>query len=651
MRLLQVRNYVLPKDARGDVTDLRPNMPYEPDISEYLPKRRVETVPCRIDEATETLRREGRIPLDLLFRRIGSVLVILFLLVGQAHALVYTSEICGDGYDNASSGYTFGSCPVGWMNAVHGKTGCDKQCPGTDKDRDGIIASLDCDDTNKKIFPGAFSDSACSAGQFKVCKADGTYSVCSATTPSGTGLFLVIDPATGSDANVGSVASPWLTYLPVSQTSLGGYRALQPGDVVFFKTNGSITATWDSDATAGIAYRALWLASRNGTSGAPITFAAYPGFDPTIAPTGCNSTNPCNPVEISASNYVNMINIRVTGSYGDGVLISNNSSFGKFEGMEVYDNNCTEDNNCTGFKLNGGSNSNLIARNSIHDNYERGAASGGNDENDTQIVSFDNNGNNIRHNTIFNTNDPYDANSKSGCIKYKRGDLTGGEFIEGNVFRRCAHGGALATSQRNQTFQYNLVFDSAKAAHQKDWGGTYYAINLIVQFNTFVGINGAVVETGDYATATGITAPSITIRDNAGTDARSSYAADDAWLRHNHYSNDASFTSYGNTTYLVQTRNCYFNSTIDFTSSTNFVSLWGGNADLGSKRTFTTFVSNGFEPSSFITNPTFSSDFVATATNCVGKGFAYTTESSSSSGARRKGQFCSSGRKGQSCGS
>lgn len=48
-----------------------------------------------------------------------------------------TQDICGNGWDDMSSGHTFGACPAGEMNAVWQGSGCDVKCPAPDQDRDG----------------------------------------------------------------------------------------------------------------------------------------------------------------------------------------------------------------------------------------------------------------------------------------------------------------------------------------------------------------------------------------------------------------------------------------------------------------------------------------------------------------------------------
>src|SRR5882724_2962365 len=89
---------------------------------------------------------------------------ILFLVICALPAWATTQvspEICGNGIDDplqtgGSANGTKGSCPGGYMDARIGN-GCDKICPGADQDGDGYADSVDCDPTNRDVYPGVWT--------------------------------------------------------------------------------------------------------------------------------------------------------------------------------------------------------------------------------------------------------------------------------------------------------------------------------------------------------------------------------------------------------------------------------------------------------------------------------------------------------------
>ncbi len=587
-----------------------------------------------------------------------TILLTLTICSG-AWAGVHTAEICGDGYDNATSGYTYGACPVGWMNAVWQGTGCDKECPGSDKDNDGYDDSVDCGPTDKKMFAGMISDSGCGANTFKTCQSDGTFTSCG-NLHSGSGATYLIDPSTGNDANVGSIASPWATYGPLDNTALAGYHALVAGDVVLIKTNGSITYTYDVDAGAPVNLEGFRIRLKDGTLANPIKIFAYPGYSPKIAPSGCSSSDVCPGIYVENSDYVQIRGLEVQSSFGIGISGADQTGF-LIEGNEIHDNDCIEDDNCSGVSAKDSTDL-TVSRNDIYDNFERGAPSGGSDINDTQIVIFSILGTRkIEYNNMWVTAAVDSTNSKSGGFKDKHGSNSGTLSVKGNMLLRASQV-SIHIQSVNATVEKNRLINSS-AITNRELGGPMYMGNDIYQDNITIsnntdrvnGFNFFVMRTtGLYAVPSCGTNPLVTVRRNIFQTTRASgnYYGDDADIELDHYGADADYTLYYNTNCISFTSNCYYNPSLDYTASTNFITAWGstsGAQTLGSKKTLTTFKSDGFEVGGFQENPALDSNFLPTSSNCLTFGQVYSSGGGGGGGSAsaRKGQQNGSGRKGQ----
>lgn len=167
--------------------------------------------------------------------------ILAALLLFPSIALAVAPELCGSGLDEpgntgGSVNGTFGSCPVGYGYSISG-TGCDLLCPGADRDNDGYTpngqagssatsghlpgassTSIDCDDTNKFIFPGVWTAIGCTGGQVHQCHAtNGTYSSCVAPASitceaTGSGVCHHVDCTSGNDTTGdGTYSLPYKT--------------------------------------------------------------------------------------------------------------------------------------------------------------------------------------------------------------------------------------------------------------------------------------------------------------------------------------------------------------------------------------------------------------------------------------------------------
>lgn len=229
-------------------------------------------------------------------RKLAALIALLLPLNAWGVAL----EVCGSGLDEPGNtggtpNGTFGSCPAGYANSLNG-VGCDLLCPGADQDNDGYTSNgqlgtagstaIDCDDTNKFIFPGAWTKKGCTGGQIHQCHAtNGTYSSCvsPSTVAQNTGVGshqYWIDCVNGNDTTGdGSYTLPFKTFGKVSGGSgATGLPAspvtLAAGDAVIVK-DGSTPYCSSTIQASGGGQKVVGILSSNGTALNPITVMSY----------------------------------------------------------------------------------------------------------------------------------------------------------------------------------------------------------------------------------------------------------------------------------------------------------------------------------------------------------------------------------------
>lgn len=301
--------------------------------------------------------------------------ILLSLLIAAAPAGAAVPEICGDGIDNVlatggSANGTKGSCPAGYMDPIWGN-GCDRKCPGVDKDDDGYTSdgslgtagttNTDCDDTRRDVYPGVYvPNSWTTPTGYKLCQTNGSYgsTTLNATTPlceaTGSGVCKYIGCASGNNSNSGTYASPYLTIGKVSGGSSGSPPAspysLNPDDFVYL-----LDGTCSTTFTAGDGDKYVGDFTRDGTSGHPITIKNYPGSTAAVVTTDGGG------FRLNSVDYYNFQNIQMstsnTGSTNSLGIFALNGSNVNVTRSYFYDSNLYGDNNnsCVHFAhMNGG---------------------------------------------------------------------------------------------------------------------------------------------------------------------------------------------------------------------------------------------------------------------------------------------------------
>lgn len=504
----------------------------------------------------------------------------------QNKGCVPRTEICGDGIDQDCNG-------------------SDGPCPGNDADRDGFPASIDCDDSNRHVFPGVavICNASCGKGT-KTCQADNSFTACSCAPlceATGSGSCYYISPLVGSDSNPGTFRAPWKTFLKIN--SPNGI-ALKPGDVIYF-----LSGLYSETDLADQETRAIYLRNKGGTPGTPITLKAYPGTHPTIAPKGLVSG-----IYLLSCHDVKIDGLEVTGAYSAGIRMAESSNI-EIQNVWVHDIDGRDNDNIAGLYLLGVNNVN-IHHSLIHDNYDRtNDDTGGNKtENSRNLVIFGGGNIHLHHNVIFQS-PPISAQKTGACIAYKHSSsIAGSTFeVDHNVLRNCWDH-SIGSGTFGSRIHHNLIIDSDPIFF-RDFGGTTQNQDNRVEYNTIIGGIGLAYSPTNYWGPIG----TLTFQKNIVAD-RGPYHSERGMLLIHTYGSDTIYDLTVTGENLAINQNCYFNS-----NSPLQFNLFNANGPAfgvkGKVYTFPQWQALGYDTKSLQSNPQLDADFIPQLEDCKGFGW------------------------------
>ncbi len=333
----------------------------------------------------------------------------------------------------------------------------------TDADHDGWSTAnkvgpfgtgKDCDDTNFWIQPGFEDTTGCSAGNYRTCNTDGTWTACAAisgfTCNTANGATYFVDDAETDCSGAGTYADPedWRCWF---STGMVGYHAPGDGDCIVFQP-GTYSSTWSDGGTI----RQLYINQKDGSETHPIKFRSLPGAIPgyvgevKIQGAGTAPT-PVFPWFITLSDSVKTIGLHIdgTGGYsGAGIVYDGSANpeawLNVIEGIDGI-----EDNNVSCIKFQVGTTAGYAHHNIVYDCYERADVPA---INNVAIRTMDDIGYvkylyNIIPNSVL----------VSGCLDIKHANDDCSLLAQGNFGRNCAYFGE--TENKDSVFKNNWVQD------------------------------------------------------------------------------------------------------------------------------------------------------------------------------------------------
>ena len=221
-----------------------------------------------------------------------------------------------------------------------------------------------------------------------------------------------------SDSNIGSESSPWKTISHAASTAIAG-------DTVYVKSG-----TYSEQVTV----------SHSGSSGSPITFAAYPGHSPVIDGSGVNVSSSNGLFTSNNHNYIIL----------DGFEIKNSNEYL----IRMYGGSYCEIKNCVVHdNVSSGQSAILFSHctNGLFENNEvyHGGRNAVNFESDTDMT--------IQYNYI------HDNSAHNGINLFPKTSETqieySGNNIKYNVISGCTHG-IYSRYQTNNEISNNIIHDN-----------------------------------------------------------------------------------------------------------------------------------------------------------------------------------------------
>lgn len=270
-----------------------------------------------------------------------------------------------------------------------------------DSDDDGYRKGTDCDDYNRRMYPGRYWQGATSADVYDYAQCDplvadgggatGEYvnEVSNATDSanfftchSGTGETIFIDPVAGDNADSG--LTPALAYADFTNLHrTTGSNPFAAGDCIVLlrgATHSFAPMTDGSDAT-------FPLRITDGTSADRITLREYPGHE-VLVDSGCDNVTPCAHVYIASADYITVSGISFEGSYGSGIEIEDAIST-EIKDVVVYGTRGADDTSILGgvefTRCNSGCS---ISHSVLYDNH-KATSNATNIQNSANVVSVD----------------------------------------------------------------------------------------------------------------------------------------------------------------------------------------------------------------------------------------------------------------------
>lgn len=512
-------------------------------------------------------------------------------------SLTYAVDLCGD--------------------TVPGAVAPDFQslCSAPDQDRDGWHQSVDCDDTDRDVYPGAWkaflvASPPCGNMELAQCQPDGSWGTCYDLTAlpanivdGGLNLFWISQTEGGTPD--GSLANPYRWDF-FSNPSYAHYRSPQPGDV-YLLTGADITGTWSDGGTT----RQIYVDNKDGTPTNPIYVLNPLGVE--IVGAG-SDPNVVEPYRFQLSDYWVHYGIKVDGNFSTAGIYISGATGATVYGSVVHDVDGEQNNNLSGVKVTV-IDSPTVFNNVAYDNYDRSNPNG---INNAQFY-VDEVTNSRTYNNIAFTN----GTARSHCYKDKHRWLAGesqdNEFF-GNIGYNCLVSGFFLVDANFQI--YNNYFrdiggtasPNRKMAIQYVQDGNGYFAGTSIFNNT---VDGAAFLEFNPNVGT-LENPALDVHDNVIVDTATSYQSDgeNGFVRVCRYCDNTTCPTIVTDGAFAIDDNCYYN-----TASTAMRFVLYPDACGASYSSFPPWQGAGWDVGTSNENPVINSNGEASSINCTGKGF------------------------------
>lgn len=543
-----------------------------------------------------------------------TILIAFLLWAPSAWAL---TEIPGNGIDDDAAG---------------GDQACaspDADCDGYTTDGTGL--GYDCDDTNRRIFPGV--EVSVTQTTWKTCQTNGTYGSTGSVCPSGTCYF--IDPTSGSNANAGTTpGAAFQTLTMVSYYVAGApagnvHSSLACGDHIYLLP-GTYNAGQGHNMAGGVLYNIVGLLLYNKTTCTSNNYITIHFLGAAIIDTIGTSTagtdgvalaidnSPYTRVKGNTAGEIKTIYSAGGGGIETGAVKVQTSDFVQIQNLYLHDNIGNGDSNSAAIYL-GSSSDVTIDHNRIYDQINNA----GNVANECLLVGFHGTNQRVKYNVLG-----YTSGATAYCgVKWKHNNTASNTCrFDHNLVSKSP---GFISACANNTFDHNIFADgdctnamgcgadACAPTEVCDTGGPHLDGNQVIQYNTvystLTGLNARLFNWDPISPFAG----TATVTRNVYRDQPLSYSAQAGIENVAPYGADATYTAVITGGKYSTTNNCYYNSA----ATTTTWSFFGNNGStaLGNSYDFSGLTGAGFcAGCQNGTNPTFNTKLEATAGSCAG---------------------------------
>jgi hypothetical protein len=540
-------------------------------------------------------------------------LLIAFLLCAQS-ALAQTYDVPGNDIDEDAAG----GDAAGLAN--------DDDLDGYTTD--GTHLGKDCDDTNPLIIQGTEVTSGCSAGQWKTCQSDGTYSACGNACPSGTCYH--VDPVSGNNVNAGtSYAAAFADWSCLSSYASGApacnvHGSLACGDHIYLHPGTHSNSHTESG------YNKVGLLIKNKACPANNLITVH-AIGAAVLDLPSTATDESSAIFVDNSDGV-FLKLNHLGE------VTGNVSTGSASGQEMGAISCRDSDDFTVqggyFHDNSGDGNTNPAAIRIgtctrwvvdHVKAYNQINNSGNSDNNCLVIAFNGSGT-IKYSMLGYTATPicgvrYKHGASAGSFSFHHNRLSRaqvisaapGEVVENNIFANSATGGGQTCG-----------VDTYVGIGMCDNGGPAYDGTQVVRYNSFLGGHAYAWnpendwDAGGASSADSGTFGTLSFTYNVVVDPDTFFSRTDSLGNIDNYGTDADYASIVTGGKMTESYNCYHDS-----GSTGQWSWYGQTTNpAGDYFTFADPDPTGFcAAGCFDENPTVDTQLRATATNCLNYGW------------------------------